>query len=613
MVMRKIRVVMISALLSGISLYGFAQEPDNKNEEKERQQNLNREMTLEREYDPIVQDAAKVNTLPVVREMNISKRPIVYSDYAVPLVPEKEMNVLPAGSLMTDIEHSKRNGYLHFAGGMLMNFNGDFGYHILNTDRDHLGAWFSHRSSNGKVEFADDYDMEKHKAKFNDNLGGLDYKHRFDKAIFTLGGKFGHSAFNYYGMPTNSIFDLSPGGAIAFDPTSNDSITNQGNRLINGYIGVKSTVSSSIGYHVGIDYTNFNQKYSLSKTLDGMTENHVAVDLGLNSPVNNGQCFGIDIKANILTYSEPTPVSEVELDSAAFDTHFNLTFNPYYRIESDTWKVLLGLNLMLVSQNSETDVYVSPNITFDAPIANWSVFYAKLGGGIESNSMAELSRTNRYINPAFTADASKTWADLQIGVRSSAAAGLWFDIFAGYKYTESDVFFNPSGYDWITEGFNNVSMAFQPTSQRIQVGAALKYDYKKVVDFYLKGVYNYYDLKYNETWKNFYGARGLGKDDDMEAYGRPSFVANVGINVRPVKPLTLSLDYCMMSGSYAYMNRENIKMNTVNDLRLRASWKFSDMISVYAQFNNLLFQKQELFYGYPLQPFSAMAGFNVNF
>ena len=604
MVMRKFQVVMISTLLSGVSLSGFAQEVDNKNEQ---QQNLNREMTLEREYDPIVQDATKVNTLPVVREMNISKRPIVYSDYAVALIPDKEINILQAGTLMTDVDHVKRNGYLHLGGGMHLNMMGDFGYHLLNTDRSHLGINFSHRSMNGNVKFDDERNMEKRKAKFNDNIGGLDFRHHFDRATLTLGGKFGYSAFNYYGMPTN--LKLNPASDITSDSTSN-----QGNRLINVYGGVASDMPSSLGYHIGVDYTNFNQKYSLHKDIDGMTENHIGLNLGMASPVKNGQRFGVDLNLNILSYTEPVSSSSVVLDSTAFNTHFNATLNPYFRMGNDSWKLLLGLNLMLVSQNSETDVYVSPNITFDAPVATWSVFYANFGGGIESNSMAELSRTSRYINPAFTADASKTWADLKLGIRSSASAGLWFDIFAGYKYTESDVLFNPSSYPWVNNGFNNVSMIFQPTTQRIQAGATLKYDYRKIVDFYVKGVYSHYNIKNVDTWKNQYATTGMMEDDDsLEAYGKPSFVANAGINVRPVKPLTLNLDYCMMSGMYAYTGKENVKMNAINDLRFRASWKFNDMLAAYAQFNNLLFQKHELYYGYPLQPFSAMVGVSVNF
>jgi hypothetical protein len=607
MAMRKIQVLMITVLLSGASLSGLAQEPEKEKEEADkervdRQQNLNREMTLEREYDPIIQDAAKVNTLPVVREINILKRPIVYSDYAAPTLPDKEINTLPAGTLMTDVAHSNRNGYLHFAGGMGMNFNGDFGYHLLNTDRDKLGVYFSHRSTNGNVKFSVD-SIGKRKAKLNDNLGGLDFKHRFDAATLSLGGSFGYSAFNYYGMPTNAY----TGATVA----ENDSTTNQGDRYINVYAGVASNRESSLGYHVGVNYKNFNQKYSLSELYDGMTENNIGLDLGLSSPVNNGRSFGIDLKMNMLTYTEPEN-NEVKIDSTAFNNRYEVTLSPYYRQENEKLRLLLGLNLMIVSQD-KTDVFVSPNVKLDVPIANWSLFYVNLGGGIESNTMYELSRFNRYINPVFTPDVSRTWADLKLGVRSSAAASLWFDLFAGYKYTESDIFYNPSSYGWIDKGFNNVSMAFQPTSQRLQIGATLKYDHQHIVDFYLKGVYNHYNLKYLDTWKNVYGAAGLDKEGDMEAYGRPAFTLDAGLNVRPVKPLTLSIDYSMASGIYAYLNKENVKMNMINDLRLRASWKFNDLFGVYAQLNNLLFQKHELYYGYPLQPFNAMAGFSVTF
>jgi hypothetical protein len=602
--MRKIQVVIIAALLSGMTVPGHAQEPDKNKQDaeqdkQERQQELSREMTLEREYDPIVQDAAKINTLPVVRDVTIAKRPIVYSDYAVPVLPDKEMNILPAGTLMTDVEHSKRNGYLHFAGGMLMNFNGDFGYHLLNTDRDKLNVWFSHRSTNGNVRSSVD-SLAKRKARLNDNIGGLDFKHRFDAATFSLGGNFGYSSFNYYGYPA------PPAGG------NSDSATNQGNRYINVYAGIASERISSPGYHIGVDYKNFNQKYALSKEQDGMTENNLGLDLGISSPVNDGRRFGVDLKMNVLTYTAPAPGGYSSVADSSYDNRYELTLSPYCRMESDKLKLLLGLNLMLVSQD-EAEIFISPNISLDVPVASWSLFYLNLGGGIESNTMYELSRRNRYINPVFAPDASKTWADLKLGIRSSASAGLWFDIFAGYKYTEADVFYNPSSSLRTDNGFNNVSMAFQPVTQRIQAGATLKYDCKHVFDFYLKGVYNYYNLKYHDTWKNVFAADGLDENSDIEPYGKPALLINAGVNARPLEPLTISLNYQVASGMYAYINRENVKMNTINDLSLRASWKFADAFGVYTQFNNLLFQRQELYYGYPLQPFTAMAGFSVTF
>jgi hypothetical protein len=595
-------MVMMAAFLLGTAVPGFAQQPEETEKYKEdRQKDLNREMTLEREYDPIVQDAAKVNTLPVVREINISKRPIVYSDYALPVLPDKELQTLPAGTLMTDVPHSVRNGYLHFAGGMLMNFDGDAGYRLLNTERDQLKISFSHRSTDGNVGFSAD-SISGRKAKRSDQTGGLDFKHLFDAATLSLGGAFGYSSFNYYGLPANT-----PAGG------SSDTATNQGSRYINVYASMVSGAAYSAGYRIGVDYKQLNRQYALSKEESGMTENNIGLLLGLHSPSDNDRYFGVDLKMNVLAYTAPFAGKYSFIaDSAAFDNRCEATLNPYYQLAGDRLRLRLGLKLMLLYQ-TEADMLASPDITLETAVGNWSLFYVNLGGGIESNTMYELSRRNCYLNPVFAPDASLTWADMKLGWRSSASANLWFDIFGGYKYTEADVFYNPSSYDWIADGFNNVSMVFQPTTRHIQAGATLKYDHRQVFDFYLKGVYHHYLFKYLDTWKNVCAAPGLDENSVLDAYGKPTATLHAGLHVRPVKALTLGLYYHMLSGMKAYINKETVKMNPVNDLGLRASWTFGDAFGIYALCNNLLFRKQELYYGYPLQPFTVMGGFSVNF
>ena len=85
------------------------------------------------------------------------------------------------------MDYNKRRGYFNFGMGTRMNINGDLGYHILSTEKDQLNLWYSHRSTNGKPK---DYDV---KAKINDNLGGINYKHAFEKTIFSIGAKHGYS------------------------------------------------------------------------------------------------------------------------------------------------------------------------------------------------------------------------------------------------------------------------------------------------------------------------------------------------------------------------------------------------------------------------------------
>ena len=72
----------------------------NAQEDKSKDKSLNREMTLEREYTPTVQDANKVNTLPLVKEPEAKKVPISYSNFSIAATPEKEFSLLPSGSIM---------------------------------------------------------------------------------------------------------------------------------------------------------------------------------------------------------------------------------------------------------------------------------------------------------------------------------------------------------------------------------------------------------------------------------------------------------------------------------------------------------------------------------
>ena len=70
----------------------------------------------------------------------------------------------------------------------------------------------------------------------------------------------------------------------------------------------------------------------------------------------------------------------------------------------------------------------------------------------------------------------------------------------------------------------------------------------------------------------------------------------------------------MATDRYTELDGANpLKMNNINELNLTGSYTFNDIFGVYAKLNNILFQEYELYYGYPMQKFSAMVGVNINF
>ena len=582
------KVLCVIAMLgcaSGI----MAQEEVNKEEK-----NLNREMTLEREYDPSVQDANKVNTLPAVKEPTVKKRAIDYAVFAVPTEPEKQISVLPSGKIMADMDYNKRRGYLNLAAGMNLNINGDFGYHILSTEKDNLNVYLSHRSTNGNIDYIQIDD--KVKAKLNDNLGGLNYKHKFEKAVFNIGAKYGYSGFNYYGLPVTGNLEEAGTNLDLADRT-----TNQVNQTIGANIGIESEDEEApFGYMVDFDYINFSHKYGADAKSDGPTENTFELKFNLFAPFGGNQRIGLAGLAEYFSYNLP--------ERCSFENHAEVILNPYYTFEGDIWNLKLGAKAMIVTgENSK--FAASPDIAFDVEVADKTVFYLKADGKLYSNSMYETALVNRYVNPTEELMPSRNWLDANLGIKSGVVPGFWFDVFAGYKITSSDVLYLPSRV-FEQDGFGNFAEAMSDiNTKRFFAGVNLKYNYQKLFEINLKGVYN--------NWKANYGDSWIGGEANAEldrVWGKPTAEINAGVTVRPIDKLAVDVNYYLATGRYTQLGGyEEVNLNNINELNIRGMYNINKTFSVNVQLNNVLFQKYDIYYGYPAQGFNLMGGINVNF
>ena len=605
-----IKALCVMALLGSVAT-ASAQE------DKTKEKDLNREMTLEREYDPTVQDASKVNTLPVIKEPVVKKMPIDYATFTAPADPEKEISLLPSGNIMTDILYNKRRGYFNFGGGTYLNLNGDLGYHILSTDKDKLNIWFSHRSTNGKVKYIQDVPegYEKVKAKLNDNLGGLNFKHVFRRATLDMGLKYGYSAYNYYGLPiSGSASNMPAAGYIDLA----DRETNQVDQTIQGRIGVQSAENAPFGYNIGLDYTNFSHKYGESQDHDGVKENTFALGFDFFAPFNGNQQIGLAGDMKYYNYSLPaeepykTGTNEPPYTFSTYENHFNALLNPYYKITGDNWNFKLGAKAMMVSGLEYWDnakFYASPDIAADVTVADKTMLYAKIGGELRDNSMYDITQLNRYADPVHATTPSFDWLDAKLGIQSGVASGFWFDIFGGYQATSNDYFFIAYNYYNANEQnkFNYIEMRDDIASKRLYVGADLRYSYQQIIDLRLKGVYN--------NWKMNLGDGYVGGEvnAEIDPIGKPEMELTAGITVRPIEQISASLDYNLATGRKAEVFGITHKMKNINELNLTGTYTLNDTFGLYLKMNNVLFQKYELYYGYPMQSFSAMIGVNINF
>lgn len=584
--------------MCGVALFANAQE------DKKKEQDLNRQMTLEREYDPSVQDASKVNTLPQVKEPEVRKIPIDYSDYTLAMDPAQQISVLPSGNIMTQMDYNKRRGYLRLGAGTYMNLNGDFGYHALSTATDQLSIAFSHRSANGNVKYIQLPD-EKVKAKINDNLGGLKYAHAFEKASLNVGLNYGYSAYNYYGL------SMSPFSSLPMQDLLNvaDRETNQVNQTIAATLGIESKEDADLAYLVDLGFVNFSHKYGISKDTDGPKETTIEAKVNVSKRFNGDMRFGLEALVEYFNYSLPAEkaLPNGGLYICEFENHAEVALHPYYEVEGENWKVRLGANVMLKT-GDESLFMATPNVAANFEVADKTELYIKANGKLYSNSMYEMSKINRYLYPAEELTPSRNWLDGVLGIKSGVAPGFWFDIFAGYKMTSDDVLFVPSR-TFEEGGFGNFSEAMSDiNTKQLFVGASLKYSYQQLFELTLKGQYNNWKAEYGDEWIGF-------SDSSLEhAWGKPEMELNAGVMVRPMDKLAVALDYSLATGRYTQLEGADLyKMNNINELNLTATYTLNDTFGFYAKVNNLLSQKYELYYGYPMQRLSAQVGVNINF
>jgi hypothetical protein len=558
---------------------------------------LSREMTLEKEYNPTIRDAFKLNQLPELREPQTSKSQVAFSNYATPYEVQSGLNYLPHRTYLTDLNYSKNRGYLTAGVSSLLDIDGDLGYQILHSGKDQLGIFASHRSSN--CEITSLQVDEEQKFKINDNWGGLNYLHHFGKVKLNLDAKYTYSAFNYSGLTISNL------GQILFSSTGpippifaiNDYL-DQTNNFFEAHAGVASEETTKTKYAVNAVYTNFRQKSGLLVDEQGKKENRILLDWDFHQKTNDSMGAGFAGFFKNYTYGE-VPVME-PLDCPDYSV---LSLNPYFYLEGDNLNLFLG-GKVDVEFGGRKKVVGAPTIRFNYYPTDKFMFYLTADGGRKDNSNYNTFYENRYVDPVYRIWDSRTPFDGTTGIRFIPVSNVSVDIFGGYKITMDEHFFLPSFRSGVT--------AYMPEyndANTLKAGANFKYTFQDIFEFDLKGVFYHWEI----TTK----AENDASTDYLQAWHKPNFTTDLNAAYRlSAIPLKFNLAYRGEFGrkmNYTFSPRQIQNMRDIHDLSAKATYSITKNFSAYAAVHNLLFQKYEIWYGYPAQNFNIMAGVNVLF
>lgn len=575
---------------------------------------LHRSVTVERDFQPVIQAAGKIATKPAVVETKIESSQVHYSDFTAEVTPQATFN--PLLSQPTRFEPGRKyNGYIRGALGH-PNTLLDFGYHLDDTKNSILDVYAHHRAEWGL-------------AALSKTNVGLNFTHTYSTCDLYFGLSGGNIFYHKYGH----FYDYSQTfGMWAKNDEAYPKPYTIGDKdktslwTAEVYLGVKANAKQDVQYQVQTGYMLFAKAGAVSEhqlrtkgSFDWHSaEHHVGAQLYVQN--------------NFLQLNDALGIP----NSLCQKSRHNFRIEPYYAYEGTRLRVHVGVNFdlnigkghQILSKTENVSFAPSPHINLEAQIAKqWLTIYADIKGSLGFGSLQSYMEENRYsmihagiIRPC----APYTPVDAELGFHIRPHRDVLIEIHGGYAYMMyEDFWIATANSTTVFEPLNKPLMAgdfihdHADNYQRGKIGGQLNYHYQDLVrvnlhgDYYIwKGDTTVYDRpnwelglridgRINKNWSLY---------SDNQFAGKRLALATDGEHwLAPTIDLNLGLQYDMWVGK---VKNESTKGKTNNNA-LRPEPQPN--LTLFFQLNNWLHRKNEIYYGYRSQGINFLLGATYRF
>jgi|GEM_PF-7098456 len=550
-----------------------------------------RKMVIERTYVPVLKEAVRMDVLPKIDEVKVTKTAIKYgySPFSKQF-PLQWKTVLPEKK-MSNMTFQNQRGFAEVAFGLPTNSYGKAGIKWIDEENEKLTLSFDHRITN---DYRTTAQTGKEKRFFTtDNfLSGL-YFRKYESMALNAKAYYSHSAFN---MP-DSIME----NKLTFLPYA--PVKASGKSQIFNCFGLAGAIESiseaSLGYVAGIDYNYVDKKYANSVYIKGDREHQIILSGNLYNKLSEESVLGL--KASVQNYIYESDKRKTDSVNQA-ENYGILEFSPYYSSKTENMEYKVGVRSEFRFSGNARSCF-SPSAS-----VRWSInprfsVNGQLGGGLEVFTLQKADATARYLNPALRLKDTFTPVDLRLGIQTTAIPHLGLELFSTYKNGEAYYFSSLYTASW-----RQVLMPLLTDTKQLSIGLEGKWSYGQTAEIDLRLAYNSYDVNLKESPTPV---------ENAKAWGKPSFELNLNSSVSITPETSIRLDYRLETGRFGIDPLQtaitSVKMKPVHQMDLSSRYLFSNNLSAFAKLNNILFQKYDIWYGIPAQNFNFMVGIGYTF
>lgn len=519
---------------------------------------VNRTVVVEQEYNPDIMDALKVNVLPKVEPLTVSKKEV---EYDATLMPARD---IPAGTMQayggTEKQPKASQGHARLGYGNYGNLDARAGYLFILPNSDRINLSFAMDGMDGKLDLPEE--GGKWNSHFYRTRAGVDYTHSFKKLDLNLAGNFDLNNFNFLEAPAGIKQKFTSGDV---------------------HFGINSTDDNlPLQFKAETNLLLYTRQYDLGVT--DSKEGIVRTKVEVSGAISEEQRIGIGLAMDNAFYQ-----------NNAFRNYTSIDLNPHYRYENEAWKVRVGAHVDL-ALNFGKKFRVAPDVKVQYNFADSYLLYAQATGGKRQNDFRRLGDFCPYGQIAPQPDATYEQLNAALGFKASPVDGLWFNLYGGYQDLKNELYFAPADLA-SAQGYRMLSIG-QHHASNAHAGIEVSYAYKDILSFTASGVYRHWDVSEENG----------SVRDKVLAY-KPALEADFRIDVRPVSPLLIRLGYQHTERE----KTESPKVEPIANLYLGGSYEVFKGISVYARIGNLLNKTYQCYRDYPTEGINFVGGASFRF
>lgn len=582
-------------------------------------QDLNKEITIDRDIVPVQRAAARPMVFPGVTPPTVTP---------VSLRIEENGNAVHVTPGISPYEPATDNGafpatpwrgYAGLGYFPAIDLGVSAGYAILDKEATKLNVWLQADNRNYKAEegsFWEDF-----KWKTLDIAGGFGFSQKFGKNnVLRLSTDL---AFSSWSLPGEYVFnDMSLLTGNLHEKSSKDLDNLRWH--FNGDFSGRANERLTYGIGAGVGLFR-NQGQDVERDGGGsdyhplpVNETSARFDAFLRQQVSDNASIGIKAEGEFIHYSSfHTPemmaagINGLTTDDPGGKTVGQIDFIPAAEYNTGGFYGKAGVRFGL-SVNSGNSFHVAPDILLGVnPNARFGA-WLRLGGGVEANSLEEIFLRSRYADSRLAYGLSNVAFTGQLGLRAGPFQGASLTLTADYA----------AANDWLmpfqqTDGVSVYNLFAPARIRGWKLGAKIDWQYRSLVAVALSYEYSPGDV-----------------DDRAWLYwnDRARQVIGASVSVTPISPLSIDLGFTARldrlqwvesSGSIEQINDQDYlvhepyagsyKLGDLTDLWAGASWKFTPALTVFARFDNILDKRAPLVFGIPGQGFTGLFGLGYKF